>query len=59
MFIATLFTVERTWKQAKCPSTEQWIKERWYTHAMEHYSAMKRREVVPFTEMRMDLEIVI
>ena len=25
MFIATLFTIAKTWKQPKCPSTEEWI----------------------------------
>ena len=26
IFIAALFTIARTWKQPKCPSTEEWIK---------------------------------
>ena len=30
MFIAALFTVARTWKQPRCPSTEEWIKKLWY-----------------------------
>ena len=30
MFIATLFTIAKTWKQPKCPLTEQWIKKLWY-----------------------------
>ena len=42
MFIATLFTVARTWKQPRCPSTDELIKKLWYTYTMEYYSAIKR-----------------
>ena len=42
MFIAMLFTINKTWKQPKCPSTEKWIKKMWYTYIMEYYSAIKR-----------------
>ena len=28
MFIAALFTTAKTWKQPKCPSTNEWIKKR-------------------------------
>ena len=41
-FIAALFTIARTWKQPKCPSTDEWIKKMWYIHKMEYYSAIKR-----------------
>ena len=27
MFIAALFTIARTWKQPRCPSTDEWIKK--------------------------------
>ena len=30
MFIAALFTIARTWKQPRCPSTDEWIKKLWY-----------------------------
>ena len=59
MFTATLFTIARTWKQLKCPSTEEWIKKMWYIYAMEYYSAIKRNETGSFVEMWMDLESVI
>ena len=49
MFTAALFTIARTWKQPRCPSTEEWIKMR-YVYTMEYYSAMKRNETVPFAE---------
>ena len=49
MFIATVFTVARTWKQPRCSSADEWIKELWYVYAMEYYSAIKRNafESVP------------
>ena len=59
MFTAALFTIARTLKQPKCPSTDEWIKKMWYTHTMEYYSAIKRNGIVPFAEMWMDLESVI
>ena len=44
MFIADLFTLAKTWKQHKCPSTEEWIKKMWYTCTMDYYSAIKRKK---------------
>ena len=41
-FTAALFTTDRTWKQPRCPSTDEWIKQLWYIYAMEYYSAIKR-----------------
>ena len=41
MFIAALFTIARTWKQARCPSTDEWIKKLWYIYTMEYYLAIK------------------
>ena len=59
MFIAALFTIARTWKQPKCPSTDEWTKKLWYIYTMEYYSAMKRNEIGSFEETWMDLETVI
>ena len=59
MFIATLFTIARTLKQPKCPTTDEWIKEMWYIYTMEYYSAIKRNESGSFVETWMDLESVI
>ena len=42
VFTAALFTIARTWKQPRCPSTDEWIKKLWYIHTMEYYSAIKR-----------------
>ena len=58
MFTASLFTIARTWKQPKCPSTEEWIKKMWYIYTMEYYSAIKMDEM-PLAATSMDLEIVI
>ena len=59
MFIAALFTIAGTWKQPRCPSTEEWIKKIWYMYTMEYYSAIKRNEIASFVEMWMNLETVI
>ena len=59
MFIATLFTIERTWKQPKCPLTEEWIKKMWYVCTMEYYSATKKNKITPSATTWMDLEIII
>ena len=59
MFTAALFTRARTWKQPKCPSTDEWIKKLWYIYTMEYYSAIKRNEIESFVETWMDLETVI
>ena len=59
MFIAALFTIAKTWKQPKCPSTDEWIKKIQYTHTMEYYSAIKRNEVLPHATMWMNLENIM
>ena len=59
MFIAALFTVAKTRKQPKCPSTDEWIKKMWYIYTMEYYSAIKKNEIGSFAETWMDLETVI
>jgi len=42
LFIAALFTIARTWKQPRCPSTDEWIKKLWHIYTMEYYSAIKK-----------------
>ena len=59
MFIAALFTIARSWKQPKCPLTDEWIKKMWHIYTIEYYSAIKRNEIGSFVETWMELEIVI
>ena len=42
MFIAALFMIARTWKQPRCPSADEWIRQPWYIYTMEYYSAIKK-----------------
>ena len=58
MFIATLFTIARTWKQPKCPSTDEWIKKMWHIYTVGYYSAIKRNEIELFVVKWMDLDSV-
>ena len=51
MFTTALFTIARTWKQPKCPSTDEWIKKMWHIYTMEYYSAIKRNETVICSEV--------
>ena len=60
VFIAALFTIAKTWKQPRYPSTEEWIKTGWYIYTMECNSAIKKKnEVKPFAAVWMDPELVI
>ena len=59
MFIAAVFTIARTWKQPKCPSTDERMKKTWYIYTVEYYSAIKRNKIELFVMRWMDLESVI
>ena len=59
MFTAALFTIARTWKQPKCPSTDEWIKKIWHIYTMEYHSAIKRNETELFVVRWTDLDSVI
>ena len=59
MIIAALFTIARTRKRAKCPSTDEWIKTVWYIYTMEYYPVIKRHKTGSFAELWMNLESVM
>ena len=55
-FIAAQFTIAGTWKQPRCPSTDEWIKKLWYICTIKHYSAIKKNafESVPMRWMNLE-----
>ena len=59
MFIAALFIIARTWKQPRCPSSDEWIRKLWYIHTMEYYSAIKKNTVESVLFRWMILEPII
>ena len=52
-------TIVKTWKQPKCPSTEEWIEKRRYIYTREYYSAITKNGIMPFAATWMHLEIII
>ena len=59
MFIAALFVIARTWKQSKCPSTEEWVRKMWYIYTMEYYIAEKNNDILNFARKWIELENII
>ena len=59
MFVAVLFATARTWKQPRCPLTDEWIKKLWYRNTMEYYSAIKRTAFHSVMMRLMNLEPII
>ena len=59
MFIAALFTIARTWKQLRCPSTDEWIKKLWYIYKMDYYSPIKMNTIESVLMRWMNLEPII
>ena len=59
MFMATLFTIAKTWNQPKCPSTIDWTEKMWHIYTMEYYVAIKNDEFVSFLGTWMNLETII
>ena len=55
---AALFIITRTWKQPKCPLTDEWIKKIWHMYTAEYYSAIKKNETMPFAPTQMSLEMI-
>ena len=59
LIIAALFTIAGTWKQPRCPSTNERIKKLWYIYTMEHYRAIKRNAFESVLMRWMNLESII
>ncbi|KAF0887242.1 LORF2 protein, partial [Crocuta crocuta] len=59
MFIAALSTIANSWKEPKCPSTDEWIKKMWFIYTMEYYIAMRKNEIWPCVATWMELECVM
>jgi len=59
LFIAALFTIARTWKQPRCPLTDEWIKKWYYVYTTEYYSAIKRNTFESVLMRWMNLESII
>ena len=59
IFIAAQFTIAKCWKQPKCPSVNEWIKELWYIYTMEFYAAERKKELLPFVTAWMELESIM
>ena len=59
MFIAALSTITKICKQPKCPSLDEWIKQLWDIYTMEFYLAIKKKKILPFATVWMDLENIM
>ncbi|KAF0884591.1 LORF2 protein, partial [Crocuta crocuta] len=68
MFIAALSTIAesgasgwltKSWKEPKCPSTDEWVRKMWFVYTMEYYMAMRKKETWPFVVMWIELEGVM
>jgi hypothetical protein len=59
MFIAALFIIIRSWKEPRCPSTEEWIQKMWCIYTMEYYLAIKHNEFMKFLGKCIYLEDII
>jgi len=59
MFIAASFIIARSWKEPRCPSTEEWIQKMWYIYTLEYYSAIKNNAFMKYVGKWMELENII
>ena len=59
MFSTALLIISRSWKEPRCPSTEEWIPKMWYICTMKYSSAIKNNEFVKFLGKWIDLEGII
>jgi hypothetical protein len=59
MFIVAFFIIARSWKEPRCPSTEEWIQKIWYIYPIEYYSGTKNNQFMNFLDKWMELENII
>ena len=59
MFIAALFIITKIQKQPKCSSVDEWIKQPRDIYTLEFYSAVKKKKILPFVTVWMDLESIM
>ena len=59
LFTEALFTIAGTWKQPRCPSTDEWIKKLWYTYTVEYYSVIQWNEFESVLMRWLNLEPII
>ena len=59
VFVAALFTIARTWKQHRCPSTDEWIQKLWHIYTLEYYSALKKSTFESVLMRWMNLEPIV
>ena len=59
MSIAALFITVKCWKQPKCPSVNEWIKELWSIYTKEYYTAERKKDLLPFMTAWMELRDIM
>ena len=59
MFIAAQLTLAKCWKQPKCPSVNEWIKKLCYFYTMKYYAAERKKGLLPFATVWMELENIM
>ena len=59
LFTAELFTNAKIWKQPKCPSVDEWVKQLWDIYIMEFYLSVKKKKNLPFATVCMYLENIM
>ena len=59
MFIAAQFIIAKCWKQPKCPQVNEWIRKLWYIYTMQYYVAERKKELLPFTKVWIELESIM
>jgi hypothetical protein len=56
MFIVAPFVIARSWKQPRCPMTEEWIQKMCIIYTMEYYTAIKNEDILSFASKWVELE---